>query len=80
MDDKYKLYLYDLGSLVKQIALEAKNDLYKNIDNKENVTYQEGYLSAMHRIISLMQQQCIGFGIDVKDLNIQDINPNKHLI
>lgn len=78
MNDKYKLYLNDLGYLLKTIALEAKRNEKQSVKEEEK-TYNAGYLMAMHRVISLMQQQCLGFHIDLDEINLKDINPEEDL-
>ena len=77
--NKYKNYLSDLGDIIKDMAIQSKTDLTKETDEK-SILYKTGYLSAMHRVISLMQQQSIGFEIDLKDINLNDIKPNKDLV
>ncbi|KIE04725.1 Uncharacterized protein NF27_GC00040 [Candidatus Jidaibacter acanthamoeba] len=74
--NKYKYYLMDLGPGLKKFALEAKEDFHNHRDNK----FKSGYYSAFHRVISYIMQQAEGFGIDVKELGLDDIDPDKDLI
>ena len=74
-DNKYALYLRDLGSLVKEYALEAKSD-YAKSRGTENEAYQSGYLMGFHRFVTLMQQQAEAFHIPLKEINLHDIDEN----
>lgn len=71
-DEKYKLYLSDLGFLLKEYAVEAKVE-----SDKENSDFSKGYLMGFHRIITLMQQQAEGFEISLEDIGLKDIDPDK---
>lgn len=75
----YKNYLYDLGTIVKELAIEAKKDLDSNSQN-ECSDYKTGYCMAFHRIVSLMQQQAEAFNIPFSKLNMSDIDADDDLI
>ncbi|OAN60699.1 hypothetical protein A8B79_09255 [Balneola sp. EhC07] len=77
MSDKHRLYLRDLGFLIKERALEAKNE-YQNpeADGKE---YREGYLAAYTSIINTMLNQAVSFDIDEKDICLNDFDPENDL-
>lgn len=78
-DGRYKNYLFDLGLLLKEYALEAKTERDKHT-GKEAEDYYSGELMAYHRVISLMQQQAESFGIPLKELRLDDINPDNDLV
>ena len=69
MTDKYSNYLLDIGSLIKEKADEAKN----NGDDE----YEVGYRMALYEVISLMHQQAHAFNIDLKDVGLEDIDPER---
>jgi hypothetical protein len=76
---KYKLYLFDLGQIIKDRALSAKDDLANEQRNTNGFMYESGRLMAFNEVISIMQQQADGFGIDLGELNLSDIDPDKDL-
>ncbi len=76
---KYKLYLFDLGLIIKDRALNAKDDLANEQENTNGFMYESGRLIAFNEVISIMQQQADGFGIDLEELNLNDIDPDKDL-
>jgi hypothetical protein len=76
--DKLSLYIRDLGELLKEEALTARSDLQKAaIDDK---SYASGQLMAFYRVISLMREQARAFGIDLSELALQDIDPDRDLL
>lgn len=77
--DTLKNYLGDLGFLLKEQALEAKQDKHKQQDELERA-YYAGYLMAMHSVISLLQQQANSFGISRNLLRLDDIEPERDLL
>lgn len=78
-NDVYKNYLMDLGFLVKEYALEAKQDKEKCVGTPSE-DFATGYLCGFHRIVTLMQQQAEGFQIPLEDLRLDDIDGNRDLI
>ena len=74
-DNKYAQYLRDLGALVKEYALEAKED-FNNSKGTDSEDYKSGYLMGYHRLITLMHQQAEAFDIPLKEINLQDIDEN----
>jgi hypothetical protein len=78
-DERYKNYLFDLGFLLKEYALETKAKKDKEIEENVKV-YYTGELMAYHRVISLMQQQAEAFGIPLSDLRLEDIIPDRDLV
>ncbi len=65
---KFQLYLRDLGTLIKEKALEAKieNDRAKLSGKHE---YALGRLMAFHEVLALMRDQTTAFGIAPKDVS-----------
>lgn len=74
-DEKYKNYLHDLGGLLKEYALEAKQDLARN-----GTEFSTGYVSGFHRVISLMQQQAEAFNISLAEIGLEEIDADEDLI
>jgi hypothetical protein len=77
---KYKHYLEDLGEVVKARALEAKEERTKEPQGSPGYDFQCGRLVAFNEIISILQQQAEGFGINLDELNLDDIDPDQDLI
>ena len=71
----YQDYLLDLGILVKEIALEAKKEA-----TKSSTDFAFGYMAGFHRVVSLMQQQAEAFGIPLKEIGLDEIDPNDELV
>ena len=77
--DIYKDYLKDLIVILKEYASVAKSKKDNSIDTKSG-EFISGYLMGFHRIFSLMQQQAEGFQIPLKELGLDDIDPNNDFI
>jgi hypothetical protein len=75
---KFEHYLYDLGRLVKEYALAAVEERQKQ-EAPASQEFYEGYILGFHRIVSLMQQQALAFGIELKDLQLEGIEPDRDL-
>ena len=74
-DEKYKNYLHDLGVLLKEYALEAKQD-----SDRKGTDFSSGYVSGFHRVVSLMQQQADTFDISVEEIGLDGIDADEDLI
>lgn len=72
------LYLRDLGILLKEKALEAKEESRTSPEDER--AFALGRLTAFHEVISLMQQQAHAFGITLEELGLDDIQPEKDLV
>jgi hypothetical protein len=78
-DDTIKNYLFDLGGLIKEYALAAVVEREKQSDRSAQEFY-DGYVQGFHRVVSLMQQQAQAFGIDLKDLQLAGVEPDRDLV
>lgn len=74
-DTAYQDYLKDLGVLIKELALEAKQ---KVADNGSD--FSVGYMAGFHRVVSLMQQQADAFGIPIEDIGLNGIDADESLV
>ncbi len=72
-------YLVDVSRLLKEMAKEAR-DAKVGANGTENYDYEIGHLMAMHEVISLLQQEARAFGIDLKILGLDDIDPERDLL
>lgn len=73
-----ELFLRDLGTLLKEKALTAQQDAAQG--RAEDRDYKLGFLMAYHDVISLVKQQADAFGVDVRALCLDDIDPDRDLI
>lgn len=78
-DEKFKHYLFDLGRLVKEYALAAVEEKQQQADPAAQEFY-DGYVLGFHRIVSLMQQHALAFDIELKDLQLEGIEPDRDLV
>ena len=80
-DDKRKTvqyYLSDLGTLLLEAARQAKQarDSAKNAERE----FESGRLMAYNEIISLMQQQAEAFDIDLSNIGLAGVDPDKEFV
>jgi hypothetical protein len=80
VDKKYKWYLFDLGLLVKERALEAKQRRESMQPKSDAYMFEAGRLLAFNEVISMMQQQGEGFDIPLEELRLGDVIPDRDLV
>ena len=73
-----ELFLRDLGMLLREKALAARQDAAQS--RGEDRDYKLGFLMAYHEVVSLVKQQADAFGIDVRALCLDDIDPDRDLL
>lgn len=79
VDPKYKWYLVDLGPIILERAFEAKESKSEEGMGSPDYLFQAGRLMAFSEVVSIMQQQAGGFDIDLKEIGLHEINPDKDL-
>jgi hypothetical protein len=77
--DVYRNYLMDLAVLFREEALTAKRELDEHRDT-EDKNYYIGQLIAWHTVISIMQQQAVGFEIPLGEIKLDGIEPERDLL
>jgi len=77
---RYKYYLRDLGNILKERALEAKQISAKEARDSDGYHFETGRLMAFNEVISIMQQQALGFQIPFEELDLHDIEPDRDLV
>ena len=77
MSDTHKHYLFDLGLLIKERALEARRQ--RDESPADGFEFHAGRVLAFNEMISIMKQQAEGFGIPLSDLRLDDIEPDRDL-
>lgn len=80
MTDKktYQNFLYDLGLLIKEYALEAS--VQANKAKEDDRAFNRGIVFGFMRVISLMQDQARAFGIQLEELRLDDFDPERELL
>ena len=74
-DATYRLYLRDLGYLIRELAVDSKMTMLEKQSD-----FTAGYVAGFHRVVSLMQQQAEAFNIPLKDLGLDDFDPDSELV
>lgn len=74
-DTKYENYVKDLGVLVKEYALEAKQQKME-----KETDFSIGYMMGFHRMVSLMQQQAEIFNISLEKIGLDGIDADQDLL
>jgi hypothetical protein len=78
-EERIKEYLRDTIKILKERAREAK----KAADNPEahqSAEFNAEYLKAYYKVISAMKTRASVFGIDLKEINLDDIDPDRDLL
>lgn len=72
-------YLQDLGDLVRELALRAKQ-VYDDQRTSPDAQFLLGRLSALHEIVSLMQEQAVAFNLTLEKVSLEGIDPERDLL
>lgn len=75
-DARAKNYLFDLGTLLREKAFEAKRSRQEGT----NEDYHIGRLMAYYEVVSLMIHQAEVFGIELSEINLTEIDPDRDLL
>jgi len=78
--DRYACYLKDLGTLIKESALEAKEIAGNEEPGSDAFHLEAERLMAFNEVISIMQQQARGFLMTLEELDLHDIKPDQDLV
>lgn len=79
MTDASANYLQDLGELLKRSALDARARR-DSLSAGDERAFESGRVTAYYEVISLMQQQAVAFGIELADLALDDLDPDRDLL
>ena len=74
-EGKYALYLRDLGTVLKERALEARQKR-----DTERTDFQSGRLMAYYEVLSTMRNQADVFDLSPEDLNLHDVDPDRDIL
>lgn len=67
---EYEGYIVSLGEVLRDLILEAKKNKDDSV-GKESEEFNTGYLSAYHRIVTLMQQQAEIYEIPLEKIGLE---------
>ena len=71
----YQDYVKGLGVLIKELALEAKQQAVE-----KGTDFSTGYMTGFHRVVSLMQQQAEAFNISLEAIGLDGIDADEDLV
>ena len=71
----YQNYLRDLGFLMRELASDSKAKM-----SQTGNAFDDGYSAAIHRVVSLMQQQADTFGIPHNEICLDGLDPDEDLV
>lgn len=72
----FENYVLDLGVILREMALAAKEATTKDSATE----FDAGYMAGFHRVISLMQQQADAFQIPLASIGLEEIDANRDLV
>jgi len=75
MDKKYRGYINHVCKIIKERALQSKLE-----EEKAKNLFNSGRLMAYNEVISILQQEAEGMLMDLKELKLDDINPDIDLV
>lgn len=79
MSSAHADYLFDLGLLIKERALEARRQRDESREGSSEREFNSGRVLAFNEVISIMQQQAEALGIPWSDLRLDDVEPDRDL-
>jgi hypothetical protein len=77
-EETFQRYLLATNELLLEFAREAKRQADAT-RGTEAGNFEAGYLMAFHRVISLLQQQAPAFGLEVSEVGLEGVDPNRDL-
>jgi hypothetical protein len=77
--ETYAHYLRDLGYLLREAGEQTPGDVAA-ANAAEDTAFQQGRRMAYIEVLSLMQQQADGFGIPLRELCLDGLDPENDLL
>ena len=78
MTDTHTNYLRDLGDLIRQSGMQAREAVEQSTG--DDLPFQQGRRMAYVEVLSLMQQQASAFGLPLSDLRLEGFDPERELM
>jgi len=79
VSDVHKNYLFDLGYLLREEALEAK-ERRQQARGTDDEAFESGRAMAYHEVISLLVSQAESFQLPIEDLHLEGLDPDRDLL
>ena len=79
MGELHRNYLFDLGYLLREQALNAKQAVGAAKGTADEV-FQSGRLLAYYEVLSLLVSQATSFELPVEDLHLCGLDPDRDLL
>ena len=79
MSNLHKDYLFDLGYLLQELALQAK-EAHAAAKGTEDEAFQSGRSLAFYEVMSLLIRQAESFQLPIKDLHLEGLDPDRDLL
>jgi hypothetical protein len=79
MSDVHKNYLLDLGHLLREKALEAK-ERQQQARRSEDEAFESGRAMAYYEVMSLLVSQAESFQLPIEDLHLEGLDPDRDLL
>jgi hypothetical protein len=79
MNDIHKNYLFDLGYLLRERALDAKQE-FESARGSPNESFYSGRLMAYYEVMSLLIGQAFSFELPIDDLHLEGLDPDRDLL
>jgi len=79
MGEFHENYLFDPGYLLRERALNAKQEL-PAARGTASEAFHSGRALAYYEVISLLVNQAIAFGLPVEDLHLEGLEPDRDLL
>ena len=80
IDPKYKYFLIELSETILERAFEALKARDRIKKKGENSSFEDGRILAFNEVLSILQQEARGFGINLKELKLDKIDPDRDFI
>jgi hypothetical protein len=79
VSDVHKNYLFDLGNLLRDQALEAK-ERRQQARGTDNEAFESGRATAYYEVMSLLVSQAESFQLPIEDLHLEGLDPDRDLL
>jgi hypothetical protein len=79
MSDVHKNYLFDLGYLLREQALEAKA-AYEAAKGTDDEVFQSGKHMAYYDVMCLLISEAKSFQLPIEDLHLEGLHPDRDLL
>ena len=77
---KYEAFLFDLGPILKERALEAKRSRDNAPRESTEREFQAGRVLGLAEAISILQQQAEGLDLSLSALRLDQFDPDRELL